>query len=735
LANNLLSLGSIFNNIIYCFKIMVYGIYMLIAQVCDWIEILFKAFCGLINVSGDSNAINFDPATIILSNSTIRTIFTSMLILGGVVLFITTFIAVIKTEFVGFSEKGQNSKAQVFGYVGRALVNLVAVPVCVLLGVIMANVILRAFYNILNRGTNATLATQTFVCMSYDANRARNSAEFVEAYNKGYNTFGVLNETNFPGYEYADMIDAAFLNNLEFADIGSSSYQVSDNADKAASASNGVYIYYQEDTWTHNQKAYQKDVNRKNFTRSFTIYDLQTVVVFYDLREFNLLVGIVACILVAYNMFMMILGLIKRLFEIGLYYVICPPIIAMYPIDKGEGTKLWRTRMLSAILSAYGGVIAMNVFLMLLPIVLDIDFVSVLNFPTFIAGAIRYFIRVLIVITGVTFMKQASVEFQKMILGKEAGAGALGDGAGAMKGVMKTLGNVARIGAAAAGAGIHATLGTAKFVGQGLNALAGGKEAKEAFKRGTMNTLNKGMNNLTRLGGQIGAAITGKAYDPSKHSKTQITDALNFFKTGTANKEAQNAILSMQNRIKNHDNNAEILGEDVARRNQRLQELNKKKDKGSLSTEEEAELKKLKIENFNAFRENNAKDASELSTGMVYDSKTGMVRGMDSEELTDFYSKKGIDVSDITDGSVGDLRDDDPRKKAYMNIRREKTYEADKAAMGGLGKTGLGRFIALRAANRATGDGQYAENADGKARQIAQYTHDLMIRHRGDNIR
>ena len=707
---------------------------MLIAQVCDWIEILFKAFCGLINVSGDANAINFDPATIILSNSTIRTIFTSMLILGGVVLFITTFVAVIKTEFAGFSEKGQNSKTQIFGYVGKAIVNIVAIPVCVLLGIIMANVLLRAFYNVLNRGTNATLATQTFVCMSYDANRARNSAEFVDAYNKGYNNFGVLNETNYPGYDYADMIDAAFLNNVEFADIGSSSYQVYDNTNVMAPSSNGAYIFYQEDTWTHNPKAYQKDVNKKNFIRSFTIYDLQTVVVFYDLREFNLLVGIIACVLVAYNMFMMIIGLIKRLFEIGLYYVICPPIIALYPIDKGAGTKQWRTRMLSAILSAYGGVIAMNVFLILLPIVLSIDFVSVLNFPSFIAGAIRYFIRVLIVITGVTFMKQASSEFQKMILGREAGSGALDEGAKATKTVMKTMGNVARIGAAAAGAGIHATLGAAKFVGQGIGALAGGEKGRDAFKRGTMNTLNKGMNNLTRLGGQIGAAITGKAYDHSKHSKTQISDAMNFFKTGTANKEAQNAILKMQNSLKNHEKTA--LGEEVADRNKRIRELNKKKN---LSAEESAELATLKAENQNAVNDNNNKNVSQIDNGMVLNDD-GTVREMDGQELEDLYKSRGVNVSAFDDRErIDSLDDNDFRKKAYYNIHKAtqnaENYKRDQELMSSLGKTGFGRFISLRAINRATGDGQYAENATGKARKIAQATHDAMIRHRGDHIR
>ena len=750
------AINNFFYNIGYWFHSLLYGIFKAIAQVCNWIELIFKAFCGLVNVSGNAGDLTYDPASIVMTNSTVQTIFFSLFILGVVVLFITTFVANIKTEFNGFSDKESNSKKKILGYAGRAIVNMVTIPVCCILGVMMANVLLRALYSALNRGSNATIATQVFVAIAYDANRARNDEAFVEAYNLGYNNFGVLNDNNYPGYDYADMIDAAFLNDISFEKINGE-YNVT-HSNPTSNVTGSGNVYYPIDTWTHNAKGLRKQLNRTtnlsyegNTLKSFSIYNSEFVALYYDFDKMGFLLGIIAIVLVTWNMCMMIMGLIKRIFDIGMYYLISPPIIALYPIDGGNGCKAWRGKFIGATVSAYGGVIAMNTFLILLPIVLQIDFVSVLNFPSFLAGVIGYFIKVLIIIAGTNFLKAASADIQLMLAGKDNGTGALNEGFNASHAVGGTLAKTAKLTGAAAGLGLAAagTMGKIGLgVGAGLvNGLAGGVGGiaqgsgaggktsgffsgfGSGFKQGAGRFINgqSMMNSADRLVGrtaglfsQIKQAAGGKAPDSKKpRSKTMARDAVNFFRTGTTDKERQQAIMKMKNEA-NESRNMFGFTKDFEQNSAKIEELEAKKASGTLKPKQVekidkqlADLKKKQDAHWGSLTDEQKKFMTYNANGTVKFDSEGKYY---DDEIQRIQAGK----------SYKKLTED--QKKAIEQLRAEKEQHkrnVDKMN-NSVAQTG---FFSLRSMDRATGSGRNTENIDPNSNlhQVEQDIHKRQV--------
>ena len=676
--------GKIFSTISYLFANLFYSIFKAIAQICDWLEAVFKVFCGIYPPGGAEGGISYDPATIVLTNSTIQTIFKSMLILGVVVLLITTFVAVIKTEFNSFAEG--NSKTKVLGMTGRAVVNLLVIPVCCILGVMMANVLLRSIHSAINRGSNSTLATQVFVAVSYSANWARQDDDFVKAYNLGYNRLYTLTESNYPGFEYADMIDAAFLNNVSFTiPAGTNLVSTSKPSKLKAILSDEVGVFAPIDNFYTNAKKIGKEITNSKNVSSFSIYNNKMVMAFYNIVDINKFVGIVAIILVGYNMLMMVLGLIKRLFDIGMYYLISPPIIALYPLDKGEGIKAWRLKFITATFSAYGGLVAIDMFLVLLPIILSIDFVSALGFSKFnpLYYLLTGFLKILIVVAGTNFLKSVSIDIMKMIAGKDAGGGALADGDGAMGKVKKTLGKTAKL----------VFLAVKMFggiAGGALSAIAsiGKVGAKTALK----NFANKSVKGVLDMAKGAVNAATGHKFKPG--SKNPVTDAMNFFKTGTANKDRQQAIMSLQNRRKNAQEflkDANAFDKDGKPTNakgkkiqQDIEKLQKKKDSGKeLSKKETQKLTEL------------SKKKDELQ-------KLG-------ESI-----KEGKDLHDS--GKKPESKEERDNLDAYQKSIEAQNLIKRTNKMGG--------FFSLRSMDRATGSGSNMENASsGSSHATAQMVH------------
>ncbi len=114
------------------------------------------------------------------------------------------------------------------------------------------------------------------------------------------------------------------------------------------------------------------------------------------------LVVFIAAIAIVFDLVVIILNCIARIFNLLFLYIIAPPIIAAAPLDNGGKFKQWTTAFLVQALSVFGTVIAMRLLLIYLPIVMDPQFVLFEN------SLLNMFAKFMLVFGGFEVAKKAT---------------------------------------------------------------------------------------------------------------------------------------------------------------------------------------------------------------------------------------------------------------------------------------------------------------------------------------
>jgi hypothetical protein len=97
---------------------------------------------------------------------------------------------------------------------------------------------------------------------------------------------------------------------------------------------------------------------------------------FIRLGSFNFGVAYLATIVVLVAVIMSILGLTKRLYDLVLLFLALPLMMSTVPLDDGARFKLWRDAVIGKVLLAYGAVFAINIFLVMLPLIDGLNLVA-----------------------------------------------------------------------------------------------------------------------------------------------------------------------------------------------------------------------------------------------------------------------------------------------------------------------------------------------------------------------
>lgn len=538
-------IGNIFDFILSLFSNIFFFVFQAIGAVCDILQAIFRAFAGL-GSSAVTDGIETDNTILLVRNATVSNILISMIILALLLLIITTGIAVVKTEFNGLSEKGGNSKDKVIGTALKSLGNIIAVPLVAIFSILAVNAVLRAVDSITSGGNDVLLSSQMFVACAYDANYLRVEDTFdgfngkscadycAERYsaNSNLNTFGLnfndyaaaagANSTSDQAEKYALIVDYLFKHNVEFG----SGYKSASNNDKisitgtqGAGDSSAYYIYRPKADFfdfIFNENQVEREVK-------FTINNKSLVKTYYDLSRFNILVALVAIVIVAYNLVLIIIGCIKRMFAITMLFIISPPIAALTPLDGGNSMKNWRGEFIKNLLSLFGPVVAINLFFIVLPLINEIDFFGtamVFGRPLSSYPGVESLAEVLITLTGVTFIKELSSTIGKLI----GGGDSLSDGSSAIKDVKQNIGATMAagkmLGAAAAmpvkavGSGAYGAL-TARGEDGGK---ATAKDRLKAFGMSGGESLLKSSDKLASTGVDAYNKATGSQIKISKKS-------------------------------------------------------------------------------------------------------------------------------------------------------------------------------------------------------------------------
>lgn len=554
-------IGDFFKALFDLIPKIVYLLYASLACIIDVLQLFFRKLAGLDVYYVDGKAVTgdlvgnfirgifgmYDRSNI--TYSALATVFYSMLVFGIIICFASILIAIIKSHYT-YDEKSAKGPMQ-YVYAGvKSVINMVAVPIIVVMGLYVSNALLNAldtitsvssgtvvamygkdavdqclvpvnnakgdkcyiYYDMFGFGSgifygagangsaggwsgnekqlgliasqNQTFSGSLFRVGAYNANRARigqmtiSNNQCTGNAQSAYKLFKNAKDND----QLADMIDTAFACDLH---------------SKVWFSLDGAYINSSPRYFT-------------NFlaigTNAFSKFNIGLVWYYYDLWQFNFIVGfagVIVCVSIFINI---IMGLMVRFFMCITLFLVAPPIFGLAPLDGGSAGKKWRENFMKQALMTYGAVVGMNLMMMILPYLYEIDF---FNIPI-----IDLLAQSLFIIVGLVTIKAVIALMSELIGAADAN---------------KTGGDVAKEVGSVAGKAANMTLGAAKVGVKGLGAVA------------KVTGLQAG---ATALGGKIANSKWGKKVSGGVgHLKDKIT-GMDKVKAAQQGLEAEQASLA-----------------------------------------------------------------------------------------------------------------------------------------------------------------------------------------------
>ena len=218
------------------------------------------------------------------------------------------------------------------------------------------------------------------------------------------------------------------------------------------------------------------------------------------LESFNLFTAYLVAVIMLISMFMLSVGLVKRIYDI-IVLVICMPLVCgTIPLDDGARFRAWRETFMSKVLIAFGAVIALNVFFMIAGFIMGpaFDLTYLINEGVLSSFAVSVF-KMLLLLGGALCMNSSQTLIAR-ILGTSADEGreAMQSFALITSGVRMAAVGALRVGRVAAGMGRGLFGGTNRY----------GRE-----RTGIFNYAARGANAIgERAGGERYSGSRGAAF-------------------------------------------------------------------------------------------------------------------------------------------------------------------------------------------------------------------------------
>lgn len=515
----------------------IYLLYACLASAVDAMQALVRKLAGLDyyyqTINGNPNLVTgTDPLTEFIYGilgfgdsapvyQALNTVFWSFAIFGLIVLAVTTMAAIIKSHYN--EDSGQTSPWKYIYTAGKAIVTFAIMPVVVILGLQLTSFVLRTLdnitagsgtvgevqemfgvqvtntmlqeqeitynssgdsgdenytytnYDLFGSGlpsTTSTFSGMLFNAAAYNANRVRNGDYTLEQARNliTSNSLHLLGDDN-SGYgslvnnderrEYmAGQVDYLFQNNVYLSSSYSYQQLVSNSQDVAPVAA-----------WT--------DWWAPASVESFTKYNTSILWIFYDLWQFNFIVGFVGVVSAFGIMISIILGLMTRLIKGAALFLVYPALLGLAPLDNFKAFKNWGTSFMQQLMMAFGAILGINLLLLILPYVQSINFFNL--------EVVDCIVQLVMLITGLLMAK----EFITLVNGFAGGASAVDAGdpmkgsfGGKLKQGLKPVANVAG-GAVRAGGNLAkgAVVGAGKAVAQGVAARTSAMRANHQARK------------------------------------------------------------------------------------------------------------------------------------------------------------------------------------------------------------------------------------------------------------
>ncbi len=320
-----------------------YGIMVEVWKFLDSMEQAYNIFIGIDTVTiriGDKTSTPITLLEAIFSIKAVWNAFWYIFVVAIVMLFMFTIYSVAKSIFDLETER-PHTVSHVMNSFLRACVQFLIVPLFVLFMVRFSGVLVTTLDNAVQQeesSGNATIGSTLFVISSLDASKE-----------KEYNISTAS----------ADM---------------KTKLGISDGARKD---------YYTNGSKEHPEKTYW---NTSQVSKDF-VYS-----------KFDFIVGFGVGFFVFIVMISNSVVFIQRIFDMLLLYLVAPFFVSTMPLDDGERFKRWRELFIGKSISGMGGIVAMKLYLLIVPIVIsgNITFTSLASEST----ETTYVLKILFLLGG-----------------------------------------------------------------------------------------------------------------------------------------------------------------------------------------------------------------------------------------------------------------------------------------------------------------------------------------------
>lgn len=111
----------------------------------------------------------------------------------------------------------------------------------------------------------------------------------------------------------------------------------------------------------------REEIERMFLSGQLDYNNLSVVRQYYDISEMNYVVGILGGLVMLVMFVISSITFIQRIFDIILLYIISPITTSTIPLDEGNRFRVWKDMLISKILGAYGIILVMNLFFLIMP--------------------------------------------------------------------------------------------------------------------------------------------------------------------------------------------------------------------------------------------------------------------------------------------------------------------------------------------------------------------------------
>ena len=381
--------------------------------------------------------------------------------------------------------------------------------------------------------SSTTFSGMLFKAAGYNANRARDSWAYCEQALKiqtdgsgallGQSTeYQALQNNEQRAAFIADSIDYMFANNLKLSNYMHGMHI------RSVLGEDGTVRY-----WSVTDFINGLLTNFKHFSK----WNVGAVWFFYNLWSYNFIIGFGCGVTIVGLMLSVIVGLMSRLIKGAVLFLIYPALLGIAPLDNFKAFKSWVSQFMQQIMMAFGGILGMNLTLLILPYVQNIRFFGI--------GVVDAIVNTIILIVGLMMMK----DIMTMISSFAGGADAAGTGGGLKGEVGKALGRGVKtsavLGMKATKGVVKGTVGTGKAIHgayQKHKLMKGARDQQKFLdKKATLANWDSPENKSKRdaaveEAGRLAEAKAHRMYD-GKMSKPQLDATVKRMREDAENKQ------------------------------------------------------------------------------------------------------------------------------------------------------------------------------------------------------